>query len=120
MTPFAQILRDAVERTPGAIGGAFAAEDGEMVDAFTARDPTDWALLTAHYGVVLANLEAAFNTWHFGGPEYLIIEHTKLDVLVQPVSQGYYAVLALARPASISAGLRALRWAAVRLKQEMM
>jgi predicted regulator of Ras-like GTPase activity (Roadblock/LC7/MglB family) len=119
VTPFAAILRDAVERTPGAIGGSFADADGEMVDAFTRRDPTEWAILTAHYGVVLASLESAFNTLHVGGPRYVVIEHTRYDVLMQPVSGGYFALLALARPASISAGLRALEHAAAALKKEM-
>ena len=119
MTPFARILREAVEGTPGAVGGAFAAHDGEMVDAFTARDADDWATLTAHYGVVLANLEAAFNTLHVGGPQYFVVEHTKYDVLVQPVADGYFALIALMRPASISAGLRALDLAAKQLAKEM-
>jgi predicted regulator of Ras-like GTPase activity (Roadblock/LC7/MglB family) len=119
VSPFAQILRDAVEHTPGAVGGAFAAHDGEMVDAFTQRDRDEWAVLTAHYGVVLANLESAFNTLHVGGPQYFVVEHTKYDVLVQPVADGYFALLALARPASISAGLRALGEAVRRLAREM-
>src|SRR5262249_23900933 len=119
MTPFGEILRDAVERTPGAFGGAFAAADGEMVDAFTARDPQDWAILTAHYGVVLSNLEAAFNTLHVGRPRYFVVEHSQIDVLVQPVAAGYFALLALARPASIQAGLRALGRAVVALRREM-
>ena len=119
MTPFGRILREAVEGTPGAVGGSFAASDGEMVDAFTTRDPSDWAILTAHYGVVLANLEAAFNTLHVGGPQYFVVEHSRFDVLVQPVAMGYFALLALARPASISAGLRALDDAAAKLKEMM-
>ena len=44
MTPFGRILREAVEGTPGAVGGAFAASDGEMVDAFTTRDRAGRAL----------------------------------------------------------------------------
>ena len=39
-----------------------------MVDSFTERDPTEWAILTAHYGVVLANLEAALNTCTSAAP----------------------------------------------------
>jgi predicted regulator of Ras-like GTPase activity (Roadblock/LC7/MglB family) len=119
VTPFGQILREAVEGTPGAVGGAFAASDGEMVDAFTLRDRDDWAILTAYYGVVLANLEAAFNTLHVGGPQYFVVEHARVDVLVQPIGHGYFALLALARPASISAGLRALGEAAAKLQKEM-
>ena len=62
----------AVQATPGAIGGAFADWQGEMIDTFTTRDAHEWAVLTAHYGVVLGQLHAAFGTWHFGGPEYFV------------------------------------------------
>jgi predicted regulator of Ras-like GTPase activity (Roadblock/LC7/MglB family) len=119
VSPFTAILREAVEQTPGALGGSFAAYDGEMVDAYTSRDPTEWAILTAHYGVVLNSLVLAFNTLHVGGPEHVVIEHTMVDVLMKPVEGGYYALMALARPASISQGLRALERAAVALRREM-
>jgi len=118
-TPFADILRVAVEGTPRAIGGAFAAWDGEMVDFFTDGDPTDWAILTAHYGVVLSNLEAALNTLHFGGPEYVVIEHARLDVLVHTVAEGYYALLAVEPPTPTTVALEALQAAVTALRKEM-
>ena len=118
-SPFATILQTAVERTPGAIGGAFAAYDGEMVDSFAGGDPTEWAILTAHYGVVLANLEAAFNTWHFGGPEFFVIEHTRLDILVHTVEHGYFALLAVEQPAPLWQALASLQYAVLELRREM-
>jgi hypothetical protein len=119
MSPFARILRAAVERTPRAVGGAFAASDGEMVDYFSTADPTEWAILTAHYGVVLGHLEAVFNTWHFGGPEFFVVEHTKLDVLVHTVSEGYYALLAVEQPSPLGVALTSLREAVGELRREM-
>ena len=68
VTPFAAILRRAVEATPHAIGGAFADSEGEMVDSYSTMDRHDWAVLTAHYGVVLAQLTAAFT----GRPQILM------------------------------------------------
>ena len=47
MTPFGAILKQTVQASPTAIGGAFAASDGEMVDSFATMDPHDWAVLTA-------------------------------------------------------------------------
>ncbi|MCA9679741.1 MAG: hypothetical protein H6709_24525 [Kofleriaceae bacterium] len=119
MSPFARILKTAVEATPRAIGGAFAAADGEMVDAYATTDPTDWALLTAHYGVVLAHLEAAFNTWHFGGPEFFFVEHPTLGVLVQPVGEGYFALMAVQQPAPLATALTTLGRAVIELRREM-
>jgi predicted regulator of Ras-like GTPase activity (Roadblock/LC7/MglB family) len=119
VTPFARILQDAVDRTPGAVGGAFAAADGEMVEHVTTIDPHDWAVLTAHYGVVLANMEAALNTKHFGGAEYVVIENSQVDVVVHTVLDGYFALMALARPTCLATALQAIGTAAALLRREM-
>ena len=119
-SPFGAILRRAVEATPSAIGGAFADDQGEMIDGFTTRDPHDWALLTAHYGVVLSHLHAALGTWHFGGPEYFVARHAVLEVVVHAVAGGYYALLAVTEPAPLGHALRSLRQAARELHQEML
>jgi hypothetical protein len=119
VTPFATILRRAVEATPNAIGGAFADADGEMVDSFSLIDPHEWAVLTAHYGVVMAHLTAAFGTWHFGGPEYFIAQHRDLEIVVYAVDAGYYALMALRMPAKTLHALQHLRAASVELKREM-
>ena len=119
MTPFAAILQRAVQATPNAIGGAFADADGEMVDSFSTIDPHEWAVITAHYGVVLAQLSAAFGTWHFGGPEYFFALHKQLDVIVHAVEGGYYALIAARTPANLGIALETLRTAAVALRKEM-
>jgi hypothetical protein len=118
ISPFGDILRRAVHATPGAIGGAFADSDGEMIDGFTTRDPHDWALVTAHYGIVLSQLHAAFGTWHFGGPEYFIAQHALLDIVVHAVDGGYYALMAVAEPAPLARALVRLREAALALHRE--
>ena len=118
-SPFADILRAAVEKTPRAIGGAFAAADGEMVDWFASMDHDSWAILTAHYGVVLANIESALGALHYGGAEFFVVEHSRLDILVHAVDDGYYALLACAQPAPIAAALGSLRRAVAALRKEM-
>jgi hypothetical protein len=121
-TPFGDIMRRAVETTPGAIGGAFADAEGEMVDGFTTQEHHEWAVLTAHYGVVLAQLHSAFGTWHFGGPEYFIAQHKRLDVVVHSVAHGYYALLAMKEcdgTAPLGAALTSLRSAAAELRKEL-
>ncbi|MEZ4359334.1 MAG: hypothetical protein R3B48_04075 [Kofleriaceae bacterium] len=118
MTPFGKILRRAVDET-GAVGGAFAASDGEMVDAYTEEDPLQWAIVTAHYGVVLRHLESAFGTWHFGSTRYFIVQHEQLDVMVHTVALGYFALLACRPPAPLGRAIDALATAASSLAKEM-
>jgi hypothetical protein len=120
ISPFGAILKRAVEATPGAFGGAFADAQGEMIDGFTTRDANDWALLTAHYGVVLSQLNAAYGTWHVGAPEYFIAQHTVVDVVVHAVPGGYYALLAVSQPAPLARALASLRAAASALHREML
>ena len=117
--PFASILRAAVERTPRAVGGAFAAPDGEMVEWFTSGDPIEWAILTAHYGVVLANVESALGALHYGGAEFMVVENSRLDILIHAVHDGYYALLAIEQPAPLAAALGSLRRAVALLRKEM-
>ena len=122
MTAFGDIMRRAVEATPGAIGGAFADSEGEMVDGFATYDKHEWACLTAQYGIVLSQLHSAFGTWHFGGPEYFIAQHTSLDIVVHSVTQGYYALLAISDDrgsAPLAVALTSLRIAAASLRKEM-
>jgi hypothetical protein len=119
VTPFASILQRAVEATPFAIGGAFADADGEMVDSYSKIDPHDWAVLTAHYGVVMAQLTAAFGTLHFGGPEYFVVKHDKLEIVVYAVEAGYYALMAFKEPTDIMATLDCLRATCGDLRKEM-
>lgn len=118
-TPFGALLRRAVEATPGAVGGAFAAYDGELVDSYATWDADDWAVLTAHYGIVMSHLRAAFGTWHYGSPEYFIVQHAKLAVLVHEVDAGYYVLMAVVEPACLAMGLAAIREAARAVAREM-
>jgi len=118
-SPFVAILKRAVEATPHAIGGAFADSEGEMVDSYSTMDRHDWAVLTAHYGVVLNQLTMAFGTLHFGGPEYFIAQHKHVEVIVHAVEAGYYALLACTESVPMTSAIEHLRIAAQELRREM-
>ena len=119
-SPFADILRTAVESTPGAIGGSFAASDGEMVDSFSVRDSQEWAVLTAHYGVLLSHIQATLTTCRYGEASLVILEHSSLHILVCAVDEGYYALMAVGAPAPLALAINALRRAADDLRREMI
>ncbi len=118
-SPFAHILRAAVEQIPGAIGGAFAAGDGEIVDSWVHADPTEWAIMTAHYGIVLSHIQSALLTFHYGEAELLMMSHEGTDILMHPVTEGYYALMAIDHPAPLGKAISALNDAAMALRVEM-
>jgi hypothetical protein len=120
-TPFAAILRQAVERLPGAIGGTLAAGDGETVDFHVCGGwrRAEWELLTAHHGVLLGHVRRWLHTRHYGDPQLLVVSHRELHVLLREVADGYFALLAIDDAAEIVSATRLLEEAAVQLKQEM-
>jgi len=120
-TPFAAILRQAVEQLPGAIGGTLAAGDGETVDYHVRGGwrRADWELLTAHHGVLFGHVRSWLHTRHYGDPELLVVSHRELHVLLREVADGYFALIAIDDAAEIVSATRLLEEAAVQLKQEM-
>jgi hypothetical protein len=120
-TPFAAILRQAVEQLPGAIGGTLAAGDGETVDCHLRGGwrRTEWDLLTAHHGILFGHIRSWLHTRHYGDPEMLVVSHRELHVLLRQVADGYFALLAIDDAAEIVSATRLLEQAAVQLRQEM-
>ncbi len=118
-SPFSHILERIVRRTPGAIGGAFAAGDGEMVDSFSESAADEWALITAHYGILLAHVQSALRTFHYGEAELIVMSHGKIDILMHTVAEGYYALIATRRPAPLARVIREMAVAAESLRREM-
>jgi predicted regulator of Ras-like GTPase activity (Roadblock/LC7/MglB family) len=118
-SPFEAILHRALARIPGALGGSFAAADGETVDYASEIDRSEWALITAHYGVVLRHVQTALNTFHFGEAELVIVSHRDRDVVMHHVTDGYFAMVVLAHPGSLAHAMTALSEATAELRQEM-
>jgi predicted regulator of Ras-like GTPase activity (Roadblock/LC7/MglB family) len=119
-TPFTRILRGAVEGTPGAVGGAFAAGDGEAIDVVGARwSRGEWELITAHHGIILAHARAALRTFHYGDPAVMVVGHRDLQVVLHEVADGYFALLALEARAALGAALATLEQATRWLRAEM-
>ncbi len=119
-SPFAAILQDTVEHTPMAVGGAFAAWDGEtVVFICSSWEEEDWLLLTAHYGVILAHIQAALNTFHFGEATCVQLTHERLEIVMQAVKDGYFAIIALEKPCNIGKATLDLERAADKLRVEM-
>ncbi len=116
---FSNILQGAVERIPGAMGGAFAASDGEIVNSYAAGDPFEWAVLTAHFGVIAAHVQAALHTFHYGEAEVILLAHDKLDIVLHSVAEGYYVLVAAQHPAPLGLAMDTLASAAVALREEM-
>ncbi len=116
---FGDILRKAVEEIPGAVGGALAAGDGETVDFFTSWEDDDWALMTAHIGILVSHIRRSLHTFHFGDIQFLQMGYGKLELAIQLVDQEYYMLIALKPPIQLGIVRRKLEVVTAALRKEM-
>jgi predicted regulator of Ras-like GTPase activity (Roadblock/LC7/MglB family) len=119
MTPFAAILQRTVDNVPGAIGAIFADWDGEAVDLAGQAHGDELKLMGAHYGVILANVQALLRLFHFGEAVEIVLQHEKIDLCVHAVGDGYYVVLAIGAGGHLATALREARACAAGLRREM-
>ncbi len=119
MTTFGDILKDMVERVPGALGAIFADWEGEMVDQFAHIPALDIQLVGAHWGVVLNQATRSTQTCGFGAVEALTIEGEHATVLVRRVTDRYYVVMTAKHEVHLATALRELERGAATLKGEM-
>jgi predicted regulator of Ras-like GTPase activity (Roadblock/LC7/MglB family) len=110
------ILGAAVREVPGALGGSFAAADGEIV-AMQGGDGDEVAFTTAHHAVLLAQVRSALRTFHFGDPLELLVVCERGMILMQAVEAGYFAMLALGPDAPLADAQRALARASAELRE---
>ncbi len=118
-TPFGAILKDVVNPLPGAVGVAFAAGDGELVDSWSVWDDDQWAFLIAHIGIVSNHLRSALHTFHFGDVEWVFLGFPKLDMLAQQVGERYFVVLATTPPMDLDSAEPALQLVVASIREEM-
>ena len=119
MTPFTPILRQVVERVPGAIGAIFADWDGEAVDLFSSGAKEEILIIGAHYGIVLNYVQSALHLFHFGEAEEMILQHARIDLIVRAVTHRYYVVLCTHAGAHLAIARREALAAASALAREM-
>lgn len=118
-TPFGSILQRAVENTPGAIGGAFSASDGELVDSWTDLEEGDWAIVIATYGITISHVRSALHTFHFGDVKYIHVSHEKLEILAQIIADKYFVLIAVEPPVHLLTAERNLQQASDEILLEM-
>jgi predicted regulator of Ras-like GTPase activity (Roadblock/LC7/MglB family) len=119
MSAFGDILRNLVERVPGAIGAVFADWEGEPVDQFAHIPPLDIQLVGAHWGVVWSQAAVRLARHNLGAVEELLIEGERAVVLVRSVTDRYFVVLATKRDAHLATARRELLRGAEILRGEM-
>jgi predicted regulator of Ras-like GTPase activity (Roadblock/LC7/MglB family) len=116
---FTPILQRAVESVPGAIFVIFADYDGEAVDLIGHRATEDILFYGAHYGVIFNHVQQLLKLFHFGEAVEIVLEHSRMDVLIFAVGHGYFVVLGVDSGVHLGVALREMRLVADELRREV-
>jgi len=118
--PFKKIMGNLVDSIPGATGSIFLDWEGESVDQYAVGNDTyHLKVLGAHKGVILNLIGNAQKAAEESTIECVSIKMKNFSVIMAPVNEGYFVVLALKPDSSISKARYGIRHAARALKSEM-
>lgn len=95
--PFKPLLKNLLDRVPGAQGAIIVDWEGEAVDQVSYMEEYELKVIGAHKGVILANLRAVFDRNGDDQVREIVITTQQSQTLVLPVTRDYFLVLTLDR-----------------------
>jgi len=116
--PYRALLEDLLGRLPGAEGALLLDVEGEVVVQAGAGDERH-RLIGAYHGIALSAARRMLARLGGGEPRLLVSRYARGTVVMRPLRDGYYMVLALAPEASLAQGLRASLEIGARLSEEL-
>lgn len=116
--PYQAMLDDLVGRLGGAPAALLLDSEGEVVVESGLRDERH-RLIGAYQGIALAATRRILDRYDAGRPGLVVCRYARRNVILRPLSHGYYLVLALAPEAGLAQALRRSAEAALRLQAEL-
>ncbi|NCO52802.1 MAG: roadblock/LC7 domain-containing protein [Deltaproteobacteria bacterium] len=117
--PFKEILEDMLSQLPGAEGAIIADWEGEAVDQVARIDDFEMKILGAHKGIILTRLRDALQRVDGGEIEEVLIHFARTTVLITPLNEDYFLVLALASKVLTARAASVMRRCAAQLRREI-
>lgn len=102
--PYLSLLEDLVRSVPGAEGALLCDSEGEVVVA-AGRSEVRQRLIGAYQGIALAAVRRTLSRYDAGAVESMVCRYDAGSVLLRPLKDGYYFIVALAPRASVAEAL---------------
>jgi len=116
--PYQFFLEDLVARLAGARAALLLDSEGEVVVQAGARDERH-RLIGAYQGITLAAARRILDRHEAGTPGLIVCRYARGTVILRPLKDGYYLVLAIAPDASLALGLQRSADASERLQAQL-
>jgi predicted regulator of Ras-like GTPase activity (Roadblock/LC7/MglB family) len=115
---YRKILEDMLRAVDGSQGALMMDANGEVVERAGATDER-MHLIAAYQGIALSSAQRTADRYNIGGIEYLVCRYEAGSIILRPLKEGFYLLLALAPEAILAHGLRHSASAKERLDVEM-
>lgn len=117
--PFKDILKNMLTQLPGAEGAIIADWEGEAVDQVAYVDDFEIKILGAHKGIILTRLRDALQRLDGGEIEEVLIYFSRSTVLITPLNEDYFLVLAVKSKVLTAKAASVMRRCAAQLRREI-
>lgn len=117
--PFKDILTNMLTQLPGAEGAIIADWEGEAVDQVAYVDDFEMKILGAHKGIILTRLRDALQRIDGGEIEEVSIHFVRSTVLISPLNEDYFLVLALKSSVLAARAASVMRSCVAQLRREI-
>lgn len=116
---FEVILKELVDKVPGAIGAILVDWEGEAVMEHCHCDPYDIRFIAAHKGIILARLKEMQSIEQVGEVADVIVTTSEGHLAIGCIDQDYSLVMSISRACPAAQILFHFRTAIAELKKEI-
>jgi predicted regulator of Ras-like GTPase activity (Roadblock/LC7/MglB family) len=116
--PYARILEELLRSINGARAALLLDSEGEVVVDAGPRDDRH-RLIGAYQGIALASIRRLAGRYDWGGVRHVVCRYAEGTLILRPLRDGYYLVVALSAEGLIGQGLHQTDAAEARMNQEL-
>lgn len=116
--PFADILKEMVNGTEGALGALVVGVDGIPVEEFVVTRDLDLQSMTVEYSTLLKEIEKGSQSAQIGSTKEVTVMAEKAMVMLRRLNEEYFMVLILRPDGNFGKGRFLLRMAVPKILKE--
>ena len=115
---FAQILKDVVNDTDGALGALIVGIDGIPVEEFAITEDLDLQSMTVEYSTLLKEIEKGSQAAQLGSTKEVTVLADKAMIMLRRLNDEYFMVLIIKPDGNFGKGRFLLRMSVPKLLKE--
>ncbi len=116
--PFADILKEVVQGTEGAMGALVVGVDGISVEEFTLDKEIDLQSMTVEYATLLKEIEQGSQASQLGSTREVTVIADKAMIMLRRLNDEYFMVLIIKPDGNFGKGRFLLRMSVPKLLKE--